>query len=154
MISEQYQLSPNYTVKHVQYNELAVRLGIDNRVTSEEQVYNAQALAENVLEPASNMDELFITSWFRCPTLEREYSRLAYAKWAIANRQPLNETSWKLYLLEKQHVTGQAVSFRCQAMNIMFDFIQTLDFDVLIHKSDWLSVSYNRNGNRKRVIGE
>lgn len=154
MISEQYELSPNYRVKDAQYNELAVRLGIDNRMTSAMQVYNAKALAENILEPASQTDELFITSWYRCPTLEREYSRLAYAKWAIANRQSLNESSWKLYLQEKQHVNGQAVSFRCQAMNTMFSFLQTLDFDVLIHKSDWISVSYNRDGNRKRVIGE
>lgn len=146
------QISKSFTMYDVQFDETAFRLGIENIVPNQDYADNAALLAENVLEPLwAELGPQYITSWYRCENLEREYSRKAFAMWCIENKKPIREQQWQEYLAMKQHYTAQAVCLRGNNDGI-FEFIKSLkDFDVLQHKEHWISVSCTLS-NRKRVI--
>lgn len=149
------QISDNFTLYDVQYNEQAVRLNIKNEVSSDAQVGSARALALGILEPALAAGHQFhITSWYRGEALERDYSRNAYAQWCIANRLHIRPESWRDYMETKQHHTACAVTLRSRDNKALFEFLQTLpEFDTLQNKTHWISVSFTKN-NQKRVIHE
>lgn len=149
------QISDNFTLYHVQYNEMAVRLGIVNEITTDDQADNARALAVNILEPVwAELGPQAITSWYRGDALERDYSRNAYAKWCIKNRMPFHDYSWREYVAEKQHASCCCVTLRSHDNDALFKFLQKLpEFDTLQHKTHWISVSYSPNL-QKRVVHE
>lgn len=149
------QISDNFTLYDVQYNEQAVRLGIDNEVATDAQVNNARALALGILEPLIAEGHHFhITSWYRSEALEKDYSRNAYVQWCIANRRHIRPESWRDYLELKQHQSCCAVTLRGRNNKGLFEFIQQLpEFDTLQDKTHWISVSLTTN-NQKRVIHE
>lgn len=155
-MDEKIRISKSFTVYDVQFNETALRLGIDNRIADDSLLENARQLALNVLEPATEkFGPLFITSWYRCDNLERDYQRNSFARWCIQNRRPLREESWSDFMAEKQdHTRAQCVTIRALDNNALFEFLSKLPaFDVLVHKTHWISVSYG-NSNQKRVIHE
>lgn len=149
------RISEHFTLYDVQYNETAVRLGIVNEVATDAQVNNARALAVNVLEPIwRELGPQHITSWYRGDALERDYSRNAFARWCIAERRAIRDDAWQDYMDRKQHHTACAVTLRAVDNTALFEFIKTLPaFDVLQHKTHWVSVSFTAN-NQKRVIHE
>lgn len=149
------RISKHFSLYDVQYNETAVRLGINNELSSDAQVDNARALAINVLEPIwKELGPQFITSWYRGDALERDYSRNAFARWCIAERRAIREDSWTDYMDQKQHHSGSAVTLRAADNTALFEYIKTLPaFDVLQHKTHWISISFTAS-NQKRVIHE
>lgn len=155
-MDEKIKISKSFAIYDVQFNETALRLGIDNTITDETLIENARQLAINVLEPCvEKFGPLFITSWYRSANLEREYQRSAFARWCIKSKRPIREESWEDFLLDKQdHTQAQAVTIRALDNDALFKFISELpSFDVLIHKTHWISVSFG-NSNQKRVIHE
>lgn len=149
------QISDNFTLYDVQYNEQAVRLGINNDISSDALADNARALALGILEPLIAAGfQYYITSWYRSEALEKDYSRNAYVQWCIANRLHIRPESWRTYLEQKQHQSCCAVTLRSRNNSGLFEFIQTLPaFDTLQNKTHWISVSLTKN-NQKRVIHE
>lgn len=146
-------IGENFTMYDVQYNEWATRLRIDNTVQDNAVVENAHALATKVLDPLRAEVSFHITSWYRCEALERDYQRNAFARWCIANRKHIDDNSWREFFADKQqHATGQAVTIAGRGLDSIFEFVRDrLDYDVLQHKTHWLSISYAPN-NRKRVV--
>ena len=157
-MDEKLWISENFTLYDVQFNEIAYRQGIANRILDDALIENARELASLVLEPViADFGPVFITSWYRCENLEREYQRNTFARWCIKNRKPIREDVWSEFLADKQdHTKAQCVTLRTQArrMDELFDFIGKLPtFDVLIHKTHWVSVSVG-NSNQRRIIHE
>lgn len=149
------QISDNFTLYDVQYNEQAVRLNINNEVNSDALVDNARALALGILEPLIAAGyQYHITSWYRSEALELDYSRNAYVQWCIANKRHIRPEAWRDYLELKQHQSCCAVTLSSRNNKGLFEFIQTLpEFDTLQDKTHWISVSLTKN-NQKRVIHE
>lgn len=146
-------VSDNFDLHDVQFNEWAHRLGIDN-VLPLDLLENAEALAQNVLEPLLvKFPDLAITSWYRSEALERDYSRRTFALYCVKNRLPINQESWGVYMVDNQHASGGAATIRVRDLDAAFEFIQSLEFDVLQHKTHWLSVSFSTD-NRNRVINK
>lgn len=148
------KIGNNFTMYDVQFNEIAIRHGIDNKATDDQVVVNARLLAKGILDPiVEEFGHVHITSWYRSQNLEREYSRNAFMRWCINNRLPIRDDAWEQYLEQKQHYTGSCVTIRGDN-DALFQFIaENLDFDVLMHKDHWISVSFTNN-NRKRAIGK
>jgi len=153
-MDETIKIGKNFTLADVQFNEIAVRLGMNNEVTDDQVISNARRLAKNVLDPLiEQFGHVFITSWYRNQNLEREYSRNAFARWCIDNRLPIRDEAWQQYVDQKQHHTGCAVTIRASDNDELFDYIKdNLEFDTLMHKKHWISVSFTQN-NQKRAIG-
>lgn len=153
-MDETIKIGKNFTLADVQFNEIAVRLGMSNEVTDDQVISNARRLAKNILDPLiEQFGHVFITSWYRNQNLEREYSRNAFARWCIDNRLPIRDEAWQQYLDQKQHHTGCAVTIRASDNDELFDYIKdNLEFDTLMHKKHWISVSFTQN-NQKRAIG-
>lgn len=152
-MDDKLSISKHFTLGDVQFNEWAVRLGIDNSIKDDALVDNAHHLAANVLEPVhAEFGFVNITSWYRCENLEREYSRNSFARWCIKHRLPIREESWQNFLLEKSHHTAQCVTLRHPELDKLFTLLKGLPaFNVLTHKTHWVSVSYGGD-NQKRVI--
>lgn len=142
-------ISKHFTMDDVQFNEMAIRYGIDNELPDD--LYeNAECLAEELLEPLYEKHKgIIITSWYRSEALEREYCRHSYLKWCVANRVPINEYSWRDYLDIKPHVRAQAVTLRYTEE--IFNTLKGMEFTTL-QKKDWISVSYIKGQLHRRVI--
>lgn len=153
-MDETIKIGKNFTLADVQFNEIAVRLGMSNEVVDDHVISNARRLAKNVLDPLiEQFGHVFITSWYRNQNLEREYSRNTFARWCIDNRLPIRDEAWQQYIDQKQHYTGCAVTIRAKDNDELFDYIKdNLAFDTLMHKNHWISVSFTQN-NQKRAIG-
>ena len=147
------QISENFTLADVEFNEWAVRTGINNEAPIEI-IEAAERLAEFGLEPLlTKFPNLSITSWYRSPALEREYGRSTFAFKCILDHKPINEQSWKEYMEGQQHATGCAATIRVHNKHKeAFEYIRdNLEFDILQDKGGWISVSFCKI-NQKRVI--
>jgi hypothetical protein len=145
-------ISKHFSVEDVQYNEMALRLKINN--TLPESLYDkAIALAENILEPTlEKFPNLHITSWYRCENLEREYCKQDYVQWCFFTNHPVTESSWAIYLSKKRHVTAQAVTL--YEVPGLYDFLKTLEFTHIHRKHRWISISYDSENLAKRIADE
>lgn len=155
-MDETIWISENFTLYDVQFNEIAHRQGIANTITDDALIENARKLADLVLEPIlADFGPVFVTSWYRCENLEREYQRNTFARWCIKNRKPIREDVWQEFLADKQdHTKAQCVTLRARDNDALFDFIGKLPtFDVLVHKTHWVSVSIG-DFNQRRIIHE
>jgi hypothetical protein len=142
-------ISKHVTLRDVEFNEFAARMGINN--TLPEELYeNAELLAENILDPLiEEFKHVQITSWYRCEALEREYSKHAFLRWCSDNRKAYNAYVWQEYLSLKPHHTAQAVCLKFD--EDQFEFLKTLDF-TLLQKKEWISISYVADNLEKRIV--
>ena len=130
--------------KHFSYTEAtrsqtATRHGIDNK-PNKQQLINMQDLAKFILEPirVHFKRALFISSWFRCYTLNKMIGG--------------SGTS--------QHMTGEAADIDCDSRNVeIFNFIKdNLVFDQLIwefgddNNPAWIHVSLTSDNRRNQIL--
>lgn len=134
-------ISEHFTYYELIRSSTALANGIVN-IPDAEQVANAQATAERVLEPCRRkFGKIYVSSWFRCKELN------VAVKGAI----------------DSNHMKAQAVDIK--VMNPaytnaqLFYYIKdNLIFDELIWEKgtktnpDWVHVSYSRMHNRKKIV--
>lgn len=153
------RISPNFDYRDVSYSYAAQRLGIDNTPT-DAVIKNASALAQNVLEPLREQFEfIYVHSWYRSATLERELCKQTFYHWCVSNRRHFADAnSWRDYFETKQHPLGQAVDIRAKngtidelyayiKQNLPFDNLKT-EFHTEVEESGWVHVSYVEGRNR------
>ncbi len=141
------KISEHYTRHHVEFDLYAHKMKIQNVATSVV-LRNAEELAANILEPIYELHPN-IVSWYRSETLEREYSKFHYMEWCRARKLRTDDASWKSYLGDKNHITGNTVT-------LMYDekivaALQEMEFDIL-RAETYIHVSYTAGANRKMVI--
>lgn len=137
-----------YSLSDIEYHETAVRLNIANKASAEvqEAAFTIMPLLEKIKK---KFPEMQIISWYRSEALEREVSRFAYATWCIKERIHINADTWHNFYESQQHSTGKRVSFRVpNKHDEVVEFLKDQDFDVLIVKDHWLSVSVSEENKR------
>lgn len=137
------RLTDNFTTQEVTRSDTAQRLGIDNSL-SIEMLDNAYCFAKAVLQPLREKIGLpfLISSWYRCKALNE----------AVGGTR------------NSAHLKAQAVDFVIgglsarQTYEIVLETLKTLHipFDQLIfesftkdgHTTEWVHLSWEREGNR------
>lgn len=129
-----------FTIEELVKSSTARRKGIPN-LPNGEQKENLIALVDNVLDPLRKLwgKPIIVTSGFRCAKLNRAVGGVS----------------------KSQHTKGQAADIRTVENTTMenkrlFDVAMRsgLPFDQLIDEYDynWIHISYNVKGNRKKVL--
>lgn len=113
-------ISKKFSLAHVEFNELAVRHGLENKLPSQ-YVPNAELIG-SILDEVET--PFVITSWYRGLALEREYSRKQFAEYCIANRRPFNDDSWVEFHTQSPHSRAAAV---CLMSQDIAGLVQSLD---------------------------
>lgn len=123
-------------------SETAEEMGIHNMPDDPRIIENLRALCVHVLSPAIDHFDLplMVTSGYRCEALNREVGGLA----------------------NSQHILGQAADVMMGGIqndqlarwfidNVDFDEVILEKFDPKYHEYGWVHVSYNLDGNRKKI---
>ena len=135
------KLSKNFSLAEFCKSQTATRLGLDNTPT-QEHIDNAVLLAVNVLQPVrENFGPTVINSGYRGAALNK----------AVGGSS------------KSQHCKGQAADIECighSNYDVAVWIRDNLEFDQLIlegyksgdPRSGWVHVSFNKEGNRKKVM--
>lgn len=133
------KISKHYTLDDVEYNELAIRLDIDNSLPKS-LVDKASCLAENLLDPLKErFPHMVLTSWYRSEKLEKVYSRQDFAEWCFYTNNPISSRSWVVFLARRRHITARAVTIAYDEQIV--EAIRNMQYTHLKAKK-WISVSY------------
>ena len=128
-------LSKNFSLREFENSDIAIRLGIDNRIKSDEVKKNIQALVDNVLQPLRDAfkSPIFINSGYRCLKLNEAVGGVPTS----------------------QHVLGCAADCGCNDPYALAKLAlwKNLEFDQLIVYPTFVHLSYRRDGrNRGEVL--
>lgn len=126
----------NFTMSELIYSETAKKYGINNMPYNAEILDNLLLLILNVLQPLRNYVNrpIIITSGYRARAVNVKVG-------GVAN---------------SQHLEGKAADFVIQGMTIP-QAIEAVKgsgimFDQCINEGNWVHISYNKNGNRKKYL--
>jgi hypothetical protein len=145
------KISPNYTDLDVGFDLVAIKNKIDN--TPPRNVLRAaEDMAEFVLEPLRNAYNFRIVSWYRSPTLEREYSKPGFFDWCRQNKLTCSDKNWFDYIQQKQHVTGHAVSIVSNDLEMIYEYLQSEEFDILQMRDNYIHISFVKGANRRLIL--
>ena len=132
-------ISQHFSYKEATRSQTATRHGIENK-PNQGQLQNMWELATAILEPIRKHFNrpVFISSWFRCYTLNKMIGG--------------SDTS--------QHMTGEAADIDCDSRNVeIFNFIKdNLVFDQLIwefgddNNPAWIHVSFTSDDPRSQIL--
>lgn len=124
-------LSRNFSLREFENSDTAIRLGIDNRIKSDEVKKNIQALVDNVLQPLRDAfkSPIFINSGYRCLKLNEAVGGVPTS----------------------QHVLGCAADCGCNDPYALAKLAKwmKLDFDQMGVYATFVHISY-RNDDRNR----
>lgn len=129
-------ISRKFSIAHVEFNELAIRLGLDNKLPSKH-ISEAERLGK-VLDTVET--PFVITSWYRSLQVEREYGRKQFAAYCISNRLPLNDSSWSNYHDSTPHSRAAAVCLMSPDLDSLVKELSDLgEVEVYGNAVKWLS---------------
>lgn len=136
-MSENTQISENFTLANAEFSSTAVRYGIDNAAPL--------SLQDNIRDAAGGMEEVIellgyiphVDSWYRCPKLN---SVVGGAK-------------------NSAHMEGFAVDFVCPEFGTPIQIVEALEhsgitFDQLIQEGRWVHISFAPALRRQVLVAE
>lgn len=132
--SKEEKMKLNFTMSELIKSDTATKYGIDNMPHSKEVLDNLLLLVINVLQPLREYvnKPIIITSGYRSLPLNVKVG-------GVSN---------------SQHLTGQAADFVIQGMSVDEAYKAVINsgiiYDQLIQDGNWVHVSYNVKGNRKK----
>jgi len=147
------KLSNNLTLKEAIKSITAIKRGVDNSPNAEE-IEKLKVTAEKVFQPVRDHFNIPIgvNSMFRSKALNKAIGGASGSQHMKGEAIDIDADRYG----GKIEVSGEMVNF---TNKMIFDFIKdNLDFDQLIweygtsDEPDWVHVSYNPVGNRKRVL--
>lgn len=164
----QFKLSDHFKLYEVEKSETAIARGIDNQLTSEDQIHRAAAFAHAILEPIREKFGSFSpNSWFRCEELEKALTwESGFKSWCSAHRMAYDVSSWGQYFERKQHPKVEACDIEIAGIDNkeLFNWIKDNlegEFDQLLiegyHRGDpssgWVHVSRRYDGPQRGFVG-
>ena len=129
------KISKNFSLQEFEKSDTATRLGIDNKIKSEEIKDNIKELVENILQPLRDRwgEPLFINSGYRCIQLNKAVGGVPTS----------------------QHCIGQASDIGCTDPYALAKLakMMRLDYDQMILYPSFVHFSYQKEGrNRGQVL--
>ena len=128
-------LSRNFSLREFEHSDTAIRLGIDNRIRSNEVKKNIKSLVDNILQPLRDAfrSPIFINSGYRCLILNEAVGGVPTS----------------------QHVIGCASDCGCNDPYALAKLAKwmKLDFDQMILYPTFVHFSYSGDGrNRNQIL--
>lgn len=129
------KISKNFSLQEFEKSDTAIRLGIDNKIKSEEIKDNIKELVENILQPLRDTlgQPLFINSGYRCIQLNKAVGGVPTS----------------------QHCLGQASDIGCTDPYALAQLAKRmrLDYDQCILYPSFVHFSYRKDGgNRGQLL--